>query len=229
MTDQKILIAAPTHKSKAYCQRDWIEQLSLLRYKNFQVYLSDNSPDESFCEWINSYGIECDHINPQGKAKFQPLAESHEQCRLKALEIGADYLLHWEVDMFTNDFSVIQKLLFREKVVVGVLYHIGFGFNSNLCLIQRRSFCAIEPATTLLLRNGYDANFVDGQCKQIAHCGLGCTLIHRSVLEKITFRHDAKQTVFPDSIFAEDCHHNRIPIFVDTAIVFEHRNKTRVA
>ena len=69
-----------------------------------------------------------------------------------------------------------------------------------------------------------DILFVDGNVKDVFSCGLGCTLIHKSVFEKVKFRSDFKQTYHPDSCFAEDCYYLKIPINVDTSILLKHEN-----
>jgi predicted peroxiredoxin len=220
-----VLISAPTFDGKNYCQWDWIEQLSQLTYPNFKVFLSDNSVTDEFSKKINEYGIECVWCDPKGKGNIKAMADSHEQCRLKAISIGAEYLLHLETDLFFNDKSIIEKLVLRRKKVVGCLYHINHGVNSYLCLIERKQMHEYELPTTHLLQNGADLAFVDGNCKKISHCGLGATLIHKSVFEKVQFRADANERFHPDTNFAIDCYYNGVDIYVDTSILCQHRNQ----
>jgi hypothetical protein len=220
-----ILIAAPTFSGKEYCQFDWIEQLSQLTYPNFKVFLSDNSVNEEFSKKINEYGIECVWCDPKGKTNIQAMADSHEQCRLKAIEIGAEYLLHWEVDIFTKYRNIIERLILRRKAVVSGIYHIGHGVSSHLCLVVRKQNHSSELATAFVLRDGADIMFVDGNLKKVANAGLGLCLIHKSVFEKVSFRSDKSERDHPDSSFAADLYYHGVSVFADTSLLCEHRNQ----
>ena len=219
------LIAAPTNEVKDYCQKQWIEQVKNLNYPNYKIFLSDNSMNNSFSQMIEDNGIECGRVNPRGKANPEYMAESHEQVRKKAIEIGAEYLLHWEVDLFTDNKDIIFDLINAKKSVVGAIYHIEAGEASHLCIIKSHSHHPAEPVSVIPLRNGADIELVDGTVKPVFSCGLGCTLIHRSVFEKIKFRYDINQSFHPDSSFAEDCYYSKIKIFADTSLLMDHKNQ----
>lgn len=231
LMEPKILIAAPTNMVKSYCQKQWIEQVTTgLDYKNCSVFLSDNSSDERFRnEYLIDKGIEIGIVDPVGKSNPQYMSESHEQCRQHAINIGADFLLHWEVDLFTDNRHIIQDLLAREKQVVGAIYHIEQGIKSHLCIIALHQDHPSDPVGTYPLKDGADLMFVDGECKRVFNVGLGCTLIHRSVFTKIKFRYDVNQTFHPDSAFAEDCYYMGIPIYADTSLLLDHQNQRWLA
>lgn len=220
----KVLIAAPTNKVKDYCQFDWIEQVISLNYDNYSVFLSDNSYDSDFYNKIKSYDIQVSRVNPEGKSNPEYMAESHEQCRLKAIEDNYDYILHWEVDLFTDNKFIIQDLLYHNLPVVGGTYHIGIGLDSTLCAIVFNQQGDEEGISVHQVRLGSDLLLVDGNLKKVFSCGLGCTMIRRDVFTKIKFRHDKKQRYHPDSSFAEDCYYNKIPIYMDTSILLDHQN-----
>ena len=196
-------------------------------YPNYSVFLSDNSSDESFRDEIQAQGIECGYVNPIGKINMEYMAESHEQCRQKAIECNADYMLHWEVDLFSDNKYIIQDLLYHNLPVVGCTYHIENGASSHLCLImtsKQRHEAEIGLSTFPLL-NGADMMAVDGKLLRVFNCGLGCTLIHRDVFTQIKFRWDVNQTFHPDSSFAEDCFYKGIPIYADTSLLLDHQNQ----
>jgi hypothetical protein len=60
--------------------------------------------------------------------------------------------------------------------------------------------------------------------QKVAGSSLGCALIERSVLEKISFRYrtDVDNKDFPDIFFYIDCIRNRIPVFVDKRVRPKH-------
>jgi len=224
MKTPKVLICAPTNQVKDYCQFRWIEQVKFLNYDNYEIYLSDNTKDNSFYNQIKSLGVEAGKVNPTLKSNPEYMAESHEQCRLKAIEIDAEYMLHWEVDLFTDDKNIIQRLMYHKKQVVGGIYHIGQGRDSYLCLIKKHHNHKDEPVSTFPMKKGSDLLFVDGNLVEVFSCGLGCTLIHKSVFKNIAFRHDIEQRFHPDSSFYEDLHYKGIKTYADTSILLKHEN-----
>jgi hypothetical protein len=70
--------------------------------------------------------------------------------------------------------------------------------------------------------------FVDGDVKKVFSCGLGCVLIHRSVLKEVVFRYEEGSPVHPDSFFYADLDAKKIPVYVDTSIYCKHDNQTMV-
>jgi len=220
----KILVCAPTNKVKGYCQFRWIDQIKNLQYPNYQIFLSDNTKDDDFSMEIKSYDIEVGRVNPDRKSNPEYMAESHEQCRKKALEIGADYILHWEVDLFTDNKNIIQHLLKHNKPVVGGIYHIGQGRESYLCLIKKHHNHPKEPISTFPMKRGADLLVIDGGLVEVFSMGLGCTLIHKSVFSQIPFRHDIEQRFHPDSSFYEDLYFKGIKAYADTSLLLKHEN-----
>lgn len=238
-----ILICAPTNEVKRYCQFRWIDQVMDLSYPNYLVYLCDNSPTEDFSNEIRKTGVICDWINPEGKRNMQYMAESHEMCRKKAISIGAKFMIHWEVDLFNDDKACIENLLMRFNhlmlqeftakfmpvpkyaPLLGGLYHIKEGKKSYLCLINKSSRHIAEGAiSTHILEGGADMMVVDGNFKELFHVGLGYTLIHKSVFEKISFRFDEREIFHPDSSFAEDLYYLGGKVYADTSLLLKHEN-----
>ena len=68
--------------------------------------------------------------------------------------------------------------------------------------------------------------FFDGTVKKVFHAGIGCALIHRSILEKIPFRVEKGNNSHSDTFFAFDCFQHNIPIYVDTELQCKHLNFT---
>ena len=66
----------------------------------------------------------------------------------------------------------------------------------------------------------------DGRLKTVYQLGLGCLLIHRSVLQKVPFRVDLKdeEKAHSDTYFHEDLRSLNIPCYMSTNVIVEHRN-----
>jgi hypothetical protein len=223
----KILVACPTADVKAYCFEDWVNRAKNLTYPNYDIYMCDNSDKRDFySESKSKYEgiITMERISTtHSKSVPQVMAKSHEKCRLQALKGGYDFLLHLESDIFPP-LDIIEKLMAHKKKIVGALYHIESGDESKLMIQQIENFGNAHRQTFNL--DETDLDFVDGELKQVHSCGLGCTLIHRSILEKYPFRYEEGAPVHPDSFFFGDLDSYREKVFVDTSILCEHENKS---
>jgi GT2 family glycosyltransferase len=231
---KKILIASPTADLKDYCFDKWMENVSKFTYPNYKVLLCDNSTTRDYyIEIKKRYEHLGDLFNV---ARITPsqynnnsykhiLAKSHDKCRLYAIENDFDYLLHLETDIFPP-INVIERLLDANKKVVGAMYHIELGERSKLMIQQMENF-GDELRETYNL-DETDIEFVDGDVKKVFSCGLGCVLIHKSVLSEVGFRYEEGSPVHPDSFYFADLDAKRIPVYVDTSIYCEHENQTLV-
>jgi len=232
----KVLVAAPQAKAKEYCFERFIDNVMEFTYPNFDVKMFDNTDDEGmFTSYMNDYVIK----NHGKNAKFEALntlqmhkmktdsvitrmARSHNDCRDFTLRMKYDYLLHLETDLFP-DHDIIEKLMFHQLPIVSALYYVDNGIYRKP-MIQRSVRLGPRFLTSKNFMANEDLCFCDGTVKKVAHAGIGCILIHKSVLEKIKFRSIEGLNNHPDTYFAEDCAQNKIPIHLDTSILVEHQN-----
>ena len=131
-------------------------------------------------------------------------------------------MLHLETDLFPQT-DIIEQLLFNSKPIVSALYYVDNGIYRKP-MIQRQIKLAPRQITSKNFMANEDLCFCDGSIKKVAHAGLGCILIHKTVLQKVKFRHIAGLNNHPDTYFAEDCAQNKIDIYLDTSLVVEHEN-----
>ena len=232
----KVLVASPTASAKHYCFEEWLDNVMSFKYPNFDVRLFDNTVGDNgkYVDKCNDHyqrNFGADEQFLQIKSKASPkhpvkkrIATSHEECRKYALENGYDYLLHLESDVFP-EADVIERLMEKRKKVIGALFYRDHGI-FRAVMLQKRIYSSPHNIKSVNFEAHEDQYFVDGSVKKIASVGLGCVLIHKSVLEKIQFRYDPKQDVFPDSLFSQDCFMKNITIWVDTSQVCRHENKS---
>ena len=220
----KILVAAPTSSIKDYCFSEWIANVRAFSYSNFDVFLADNSRDKEYHKALQRCGLKVKHI-PQtgGRAIQHYVALSHEACRKQAISGGYDYMLHLETDVFPPH-NIIELLLAHRKKVCGAMYHIKQGEESTLMLQQLENHEELFGHAYSYSLEEEDMSFVDGKLKSVFSLGLGCVLIHRSVLKKFPFRWEEGADVFPDSIWSGELDMSNQPKYVDTSILCEHKN-----
>jgi hypothetical protein len=65
--------------------------------------------------------------------------------------------------------------------------------------------------------------------KRVYQSGLGCILIHHSVLKKVKFRYDKNEWElgFHDYFFHRDLENLSIPVWCDFNVIVEHRNNSK--
>ena len=189
----KILIAAPQHDSKKYCWNEWKDRVQKLTYPNYDVFLAENSADDSFYKEIKEAGFKSKRVGMDFEGVLKRTTVAHEACRLYALDNKYDYMLHLETDVIPP-FNVIERLLWSCKKVISANYDIFHG-KSRKAMIQTnepldRTYRAYR---TVPFIEHEEPLFFDGTVKQIYHAGIGCILIHKSVLNMIPFRFNSKR------------------------------------
>lgn len=223
--NKRILVACPTAEGKDYALEKWVETAKSLTYDNYDIHLVDNSETSDYMNDVRErFGdvLTINRVSPSQYDSFRhALAKSHNRCSEKVLKEGYDYLLHLESDVFPP-LDVIERLLAHKRKVVGALYHVELGEQSKLMIQEVENFGMVHRESYNL--DETDLSFVDGTVKRVFSCGLGCILIHRSVLEKVPFRYEGDASVHPDSFFFGDLENAGINVFVDTSIYCEHQN-----
>lgn len=238
---KKILISAPTAKSKNYCFEEWLDNVMKFTYPNFEIRLFDNTPDGGINANIlnkiyeTKYGYDekfkCVNslvLNKVSHKRMDSVIErmcmSHNDCRNHTLRNEKyDYLLHLETDVMPKA-NIIEELLFQKKQVIGATYFIDNG-KDRRPMIQ---LPVLDSNKKVIGVHGLKSNqnyFLDGTVKNVFHVGLGCVLIDKKTLNKINFRYVKNDSHHPDSYFARDCYSNNIPIFAHTGCIAKHENE----
>lgn len=215
---KKVLVGAPTHESKSYAEIEYFTRILNLTSKDYSVAIIDNSNTKDYSQHLRkAYGIKTDWVNPAGLTLRQRIAKSHE--RLRQIAEGGDYefLLHIETDVIVP-FNIIELLMRHEKRVVGASYIVS---DKAVPMIQMEAPMTFDENITYHVDQGC-ASMFDGTLKQVHSVGLGCVLIHKSVLSKFKFRCDEQSGAFPDSFFYRDMRNLDVPVFVDTSLFLTH-------
>lgn len=214
----KILIGCPTYWGKAYCLKEYAERVKTLSYSNYEVLLVDNSKNERYIKEIRESGLRAEK-GPWMEDIRERIVASRNLLRKRALEEGYDYFLSLEQDLLPPLNVVEQLLANRQLIMTGVYHKEGFHEGKK-----------ISYALLYALQNGKLVLIHPERLKQAepirTHaCGLGCMLIHRSVLEKIPFRKPTKGPAQDDMMFCFDVQKEGFALYADPMVVCEHLHK----
>lgn len=214
----KVLVGCPISDYHSYCLDEYLGGLKSLNYKNFEVLLVDNSKDVAYSQVLKDKGFNVIKM-PYFNSARDRIVSSRNKLRQYVLDNGFDYLLCLEADMIPP-FDIIQRLLLHNKDIVSGVY-----FN-NLEKDGR-----IQTLMLLWVNRGDDKDTIYHVSKteldnprliEVAMCGLGCVLISRKVLEKVSFRYQKEVNSFDDVWFCKDAKDNGFNIYGDTGIVCKH-------
>lgn len=223
MSWPKILVGCPTSQHKEYCLDQYVNGVRQFKYQNFDVLLVDNSEGEEYAQRIREKGVECCKV-PYSQGVMKRLADSRNVLRERVLTGGYDYFLSLEQDVIPPPI-IIGRLLAHGKKVVSGLYTKLAKIKDQTGRILRTEQVpvayvwdeSIQDARRLLRKEMKNKGLM-----RIIGGGLGCLLIHRSVLEKIEFRVADPSVGCDDMYFFNDLHDLGIAAFCDTGALCKH-------
>ncbi len=219
----KILVGCPASDRHEYCAKEFIEAIKSLSYSNYDILLVDNSKDDRF---INSIKDKIPIIKGLCFPNvYDRLIHGRNLLRQKALDEGYDYFFSLEQDIIPPR-DIIERLLSYKKDIITGVYFKPWDNDPER-----------EPVPMLWVKHPsikdkmvpVRRDIVRGNSLlKIDFCGLGCVLIHRSVLEKIKFRYDLEKCEgIDDILFCIDSREQGFNIYADTAVKCKHMVKGR--
>jgi glycosyltransferase involved in cell wall biosynthesis len=212
----KVLVGCPVYSGKDYIIDRFINRIKELTYENYDILLVDNSETNDFAKKIKSLGINVVKIKYDPNSKKR-LVSSRNYLREYALKNGYEYFFNLECDLIPPK-DVIEQLMSHNKEVVSGWYYIGSKDNVRPCLA--REWTLVDMQFT------YKENIIEdlgeNRLMKVFLGSFGCSLIHRSVLEKIKFRTYPTLSHHDDTWFYFDCEKNKIGVYVDTDILIPH-------
>jgi len=211
------------YEHKYYCIQDYIDNLKEFSYPNMDVLLVDNSKNEKAHEIVKELNPDIDIVySAFGGNTRKSQCDAYNVIRERFLSGGYDYLMVVESDLFPPE-GIIEELMSDDKDVCGAVYFI-FGNDGKSGDLELGVPCVTTgkfPWNGVCFRESFmDWKEINGELRQInGGCGLGCTLIKRSVIEKVVFRWSKAHA---DTYFHRDAHRAGFETWVDTRFIIPH-------
>lgn len=151
------------------------------------------------------------------------VAQARNKIALRALEIGADYVLMIDNDVIPPRDALQNLLSHGVDVCLGAYAHRGskniYDGASCLCKLGEFNYTMQYSARELIdLAHG-------GEILEHIHGGgMGCALIKTDVFRRIAYPwfrwtcYDDKRQLSEDLYFCEQCRKNKIPIYADPRV-----------
>lgn len=222
MNYPKILVACPTYDGKDYIIDQWVAAVKSLDYPNFEWLIVDNSKGSSYTRKLRERGYKVVHVH-RGSNSREALSNAQNLIRKKVLDEGFDYWLSLESDLLPPK-DIIGRLLSHGKPVVGSVYFLGVweGIQKPPCLfVLDKKNPAFMGTRMLSPKEGLE--FIGHGLRPIHGCGLGCTLISKSILERFCFWTDTRfDNKHSDVYFFMELQNTGIQVFVDSDIIVNH-------
>jgi len=211
----KILIGCPTSDHKKYCLQEYAAAAKKLLNDSTDILLVDNSQTDGYKKEIEAAGLPVIK-GPWSESARDRIVASRNLLREHAIEKGYDYLFSLEQDVIPEE-DALQKLLAHKKEIVSgvVMNNLPVGNEIK----QMPMAYVVHPHDPTGLWYIDDAELQKPQLIEIKACALGCVLIQKSVLEKITFRYTGG---FDDMMFCKDAIEAGFKIYLDTTVKPKH-------
>lgn len=218
----KVLIFTVIYDQKDYCLQEFLRHSKKISYPNKRHIFIDNSTGQDYYIKLKRLGLDAFHIE-RGNNSREALARSQNLARQMAEKQRYDYLFSLESDIMVPE-NIIQRLMMHCKPVVTALYTIGTPEIPIPCITMPYFDEKISAFGTKLLPREEWENYRNNGLKQVQAGGFGTCLIYKSVFTRFKFTYDVRFTGHSDVYFFNDCFNERIPVYVDTDIICEHKN-----
>ncbi|MBI4145422.1 hypothetical protein HY493_04435 [Candidatus Woesearchaeota archaeon] len=214
----RILAGCPTSEHKAYCLQEYAAGIKGLK-GGFDVLLVDNSGNDDYIEKIRAAGLQVVK-GPFLEHARDRIVASRNMLRKKALDEGYDWFFSLEQDVIPQP-DALRRLLKPGKEIVSGIYTKNYILEKDGKEVGRKELPLVWVFDGKV-RQLEMAELEPGRVIQAVLTGLGCILIHRTVLEKVEFRWDPGHKGFDDAFFCHDAQKAGFKLWADTGIRCQH-------
>lgn len=235
MGNPRVLVGITTYKDKHYMMPKCYNAVRNFKYPKdaYDVLIVDNTRDSGrYANKLKRLGMRrVIHID-RGENSRVALARSQNYIREHALQNGYDYVLFVESDLLP-DPDALMRLILHGKSIVGSWYYIGHDIKLP-CIFLNAHVGAFNGTRQLGIRLEEDGNKRVPQFNEVGEwwqsglrechgCGLGCTLVARSIIEKYPFWTDPRfDNKHSDVYWYMNITNDGHKVFVDTDVNIPH-------
>lgn len=230
----KIAIGCPTCYLKEDSLEKYVEGLNRYTYPNFDVIIEDNSPTSEYSEKIKVLGKKWEetHLGHSFRVIYsgqistkarERLVNGRNKIREMVLEEGYDYFLSLEQDVVLPDNGIEQLLAHKKEIVSGTYFTYRETAPKQFALVVvAGKYASPSDAQNEIITMLNIFDLLPSRVMELPLVGLGCVLIHRAALEKVTFRYDPLQAACDDIYFCDDANKQGIKVYLDSSILCAH-------
>ncbi len=208
-------MGCPTYEGKAYCLSQYLEGVRRLTYPGLSFLLVDNSRTDAYSHHLAALHIPVKKI-PFTSDPRDRVTDSRNVLREVVLTGGYDYFFSLEQDIVPEP-AIIEKMLAHGKDIVAAPYCVFHVIDGKQVLVP--VVYDIHPHNKEGLWYLPKEELAKSQLKKVKAFGLGCVLISRVVLEKISFHHAQG---YDDMLFSKDAIDMGFNLYLDTTLQVTH-------
>src|SRR3989344_3533629 len=219
----KILVGCPTCDLYEYCLEDYAHSIRNLHAPPYEIVLADNSKTDDFLHQLRLKGFTALKI-PWHESAKERITGSRNALRKMVLDEKYEWFFSVEMDVMVPQDALEKLLARKEKIVAGLYYTRQTDEKKQVKLLQVAQ-CFVKEKKWDQLRFPNAEELKSKKPFPVAYAGLGCLLIHRSVLEKIEFRYKKTKDGeggFDDIWFGFDAWRKGFKVMLDPAVECEH-------
>jgi len=214
----KILIGAPTTRSKEYCFNEFIQGIKNQSHTKYDIVVAISHEEKDYQDELKKRGLKVIEWSGDVKAKIERIVNARNIIRKFFLKGGYDYLLWIDSDIVLPP-NAVEKLLSHEKELVTGVYAGRLSVENTTQILPVLYGLTDDPE----FAGQYSMDAVLGDdFFEIAAAGLGCCLVKRNVLEKVNIRYYKDTMAGEDIAFFEDSRKAGFKAYADTSVKCRH-------
>ena len=236
----RVLVASPVFDGMEYCIGDFLNRIRSLSYKNYDIFLVDNSETKDFAKKLkNSYGINTLHLLLKNMTNMKKIVRCRNRIFTYAVENSYDYVLMMDSDVIPPT-DIIERLLAYKKDIVSGLYYGVFNVDRKQkiqpvawkCLneeeweeVKGQLMSNAVKRREDIRRNLTEEEIESGELQEVIIPSAGCMLVGRDVFSRFKYGIldvPGKFNTGDDIYFCRKAREAGIKLYCDPSVKCEH-------